>query len=392
MSSSSSIITPPSTTPGGSSLGNSTVLQVISEEVDTQSCALLGPLAVAIQGLLGLAVLSSLLVKRARETPRRPWKIWAMDVSKQVIGQMFLHGSNLLISDVTALKHAKNSCSLYLCNILIDTTLGVFILYMCGERLHKCPAFHKLTASVQPAQILATGRLALHYSARLLRTPHWMVWRPASSFLLGQTASGLHWLSGWYEGCCRGHVRHLALALRDWRLAPGMGGRRPRRSSHHLYSCGARRHERFPSASHPAGRNSYRAQTDLGVPSQFLLIDQIIKGYSSFTLLSDEESPEPLLGDHNQLDDDEDDDDEGHSRVAPLDDSKSSRTGGDGASPSKTSFAKEAAYLDQHQNQTSLMESVTVEADPALKSRKDYGTSRPGSPSPTTAAETDRQT
>lgn len=46
------------------------------------------------------------------------------DVSKQVIGQMFVHGLNVLISDVLAHVSAGNACVLYFLNILIDTTLG----------------------------------------------------------------------------------------------------------------------------------------------------------------------------------------------------------------------------------------------------------------------------
>lgn len=108
---------------------SSAILDTLSPEVDRKSCALLGSLAVGIQAFLGLAVLGSLLAKRAREHPRRPWNIWTMDISKQVVGQAFIHGSNLLISDVTSHRGA-NACGVYVSNILIDTTIGVFILYL----------------------------------------------------------------------------------------------------------------------------------------------------------------------------------------------------------------------------------------------------------------------
>lgn len=46
------------------------------------------------------------------------------DVSKQVIGQMFVHGVNVLISDVVAHVSSGNACVLYFLNILLDTTFG----------------------------------------------------------------------------------------------------------------------------------------------------------------------------------------------------------------------------------------------------------------------------
>lgn len=53
-----------------------------------------------------------------------------MDVSKQIIGQAFLHTCNLVISGVTAEHKQSNACEVYLMNILVDTTIGVFILYL----------------------------------------------------------------------------------------------------------------------------------------------------------------------------------------------------------------------------------------------------------------------
>lgn len=61
--------------------------------VDKQACALLGPTALVVQGLMAIIVLSSLLIKRYRENPRREWSVWLGDVSKQIIGQGFLHVS-----------------------------------------------------------------------------------------------------------------------------------------------------------------------------------------------------------------------------------------------------------------------------------------------------------
>ncbi|KAI0658508.1 vacuolar membrane protein-domain-containing protein [Cubamyces menziesii] len=98
--------------------------------VDRRSCRLLGPTALIVQGLMGVLVILSLVYKRHRETPKRPWRIWLFDVSKQIIGQMFVHGVNVLISGVVAHLSSGNACVLYFLNILLDTTFGVGIIYL----------------------------------------------------------------------------------------------------------------------------------------------------------------------------------------------------------------------------------------------------------------------
>ncbi|KAI6018276.1 vacuolar membrane protein-domain-containing protein, partial [Pisolithus marmoratus] len=98
--------------------------------VDRKSCQLLGPTALVVQGLMGILAILSLVYKRHRETHKRPWKIWLFDVSKQVIGQMFIHGLNVLISDLGSHQFSGNACTYYFLNILVDTTLGVGLIYL----------------------------------------------------------------------------------------------------------------------------------------------------------------------------------------------------------------------------------------------------------------------
>ncbi|KAL9932622.1 hypothetical protein V8E36_008321 [Tilletia maclaganii] len=79
---------------------------------------------------MGALVLGSLMLKRQRERPKRPWKIWSLDISKQMLGQLFVHTLNIILSDAVAAHGKNNPCSLYFLNIAIDTTLGVFIIYI----------------------------------------------------------------------------------------------------------------------------------------------------------------------------------------------------------------------------------------------------------------------
>ncbi len=100
-------------------------------------CRLLGPFALFVQAGLGLLALSSLVLKRYRERPRRPLKIWFFDASKQVFGSVLLHVLNLLMSmfasgDFEISSQGKdlhdeqgrrpNPCSFYLINILVDVS------------------------------------------------------------------------------------------------------------------------------------------------------------------------------------------------------------------------------------------------------------------------------
>ncbi|GAA5914132.1 uncharacterized protein JCM6883_005894 [Sporobolomyces salmoneus] len=99
------------------------------EDVDLDRCQLLGPVALIVQAAMGIIVIGGLVIKRMREQPRRQWKIWLADVGKQVVGQFCVHLSNVAISDLIASTRSDNPCSLFALNILIDTTLGVLLIY-----------------------------------------------------------------------------------------------------------------------------------------------------------------------------------------------------------------------------------------------------------------------
>ncbi|KAK9763140.1 hypothetical protein K7432_010459 [Basidiobolus ranarum] len=62
------------------------------------NCELMDGFAVFIQSLLALMAVSSLLIKRQQEKPRRPGWVWAFDVSKQSAGAALVHMLNLCIS------------------------------------------------------------------------------------------------------------------------------------------------------------------------------------------------------------------------------------------------------------------------------------------------------
>ncbi|KAJ7831892.1 vacuolar membrane protein-domain-containing protein [Mycena leptocephala] len=104
--------------------------RVFGDSDDVDSCRLFGPVALTVQALMGVLVILSLVYKRHREKPMRPWRIWIFDVSKQIVGQMFVHAFNVLISDLVSHHSSNNACVSYFLNILVDTTLGVGLIFV----------------------------------------------------------------------------------------------------------------------------------------------------------------------------------------------------------------------------------------------------------------------
>lgn len=113
------------------------------DEPPNGECRLLGPFALIVQAALGALALLALVYKRYRERPQRPLKIWAFDVSKQVVGSVLVHIANLLMSmlssgqfsiklgpehvqgrDEVAAdgRYVPNPCSFYLLNLAIDVS------------------------------------------------------------------------------------------------------------------------------------------------------------------------------------------------------------------------------------------------------------------------------
>lgn len=61
------------------------------------------------------------------------WLQRLFDVSKQVVGQMFVHGVNVFVSHLGSSTTESNACVFYFLNILIDTTLGKFLLSISDQ-------------------------------------------------------------------------------------------------------------------------------------------------------------------------------------------------------------------------------------------------------------------
>ncbi len=96
---------------------------------------MVGLVGILVQLGLGILSFSVLIIKRYREKPRRPWKIWMMDTSKQVISQLLAHFINLTISLALARNDTdSDECLWYFMTNIFDNTIGVF-LTICGLKL-----------------------------------------------------------------------------------------------------------------------------------------------------------------------------------------------------------------------------------------------------------------
>lgn len=148
-----------------------------------------------------------------------------------------------------------------------------------------------------------------------------------------------------------------------------MGCRRSGCSGHHQHSRRSRHYECLSGTRHRLLAFISRSRANTGL--QFLVIDQILKGYSSFSLLSDEEVPEPLLANQGALSDDEGDHHEDDKTLTP--DPASARH-------SKISFDKYeigSPSWEDRSSDASPPPTINIQLPNA---KRDYGTSRPSSP------------
>ncbi|KAA1106571.1 hypothetical protein PGT21_036270 [Puccinia graminis f. sp. tritici] len=178
--------------PGSSNKLISSISTIPQTQLDTETCSLLGPFSILIQAIMAFIILASLLYKRHREKPKRKYHIWTADVSKQVIGQAFVHMLNIFISDSMASLPSKgNPCALYFMNIFIDTTIGVFVLFLALNTITKlvCKTLRRTPSS-------------LGLSSGIYPHPFLMSWiKQISIYFLGLVilklfVIGLFWLGG----------------------------------------------------------------------------------------------------------------------------------------------------------------------------------------------------
>lgn len=81
-----------------------------------------------IQAVLASLAFTFLILKRFCEPSRerRPWIIWFYDTSKQGLGAMVIHFANVFLAGT----FQGDPCTWYIVSFLLDSTLGLFIIYV----------------------------------------------------------------------------------------------------------------------------------------------------------------------------------------------------------------------------------------------------------------------
>ena len=86
-----------------------------------------------VQFLLFVIVMSVLWFKRWRERPRRSYKIWFMDIFKQICSGTEAHLINLgvstLLGDASSTSNKVDDCEWYFVNFSLDTTVGLMLTF-----------------------------------------------------------------------------------------------------------------------------------------------------------------------------------------------------------------------------------------------------------------------
>ncbi|XP_058957700.2 LOW QUALITY PROTEIN: store-operated calcium entry regulator STIMATE [Pocillopora verrucosa] len=96
---------------------------------DPKHCRLNDDFGLLVQGILAAVAFSTLILKRLREplSERRPVLIWFFDTSKQAVGAMLVHFANIFLANL----FKGDPCTWYLINFLLDSTLGLVVIYLC---------------------------------------------------------------------------------------------------------------------------------------------------------------------------------------------------------------------------------------------------------------------
>eukprot|EP01017_Pseudomicrothorax_dubius_P038401 TRINITY_DN5748_c0_g1_i1.p1 TRINITY_DN5748_c0_g1~~TRINITY_DN5748_c0_g1_i1.p1 ORF type:complete len:264 (-),score=21.65 TRINITY_DN5748_c0_g1_i1:107-898(-) len=96
-----------------------------------QVCSITDFAGIIVQLILGVLCFSILICKRYIEHPRRHWKIWILDVSKQLASALVAHFANVVLSIVLTVDDEAGTdvCCWYFVSFMSDTTIGVVICY-----------------------------------------------------------------------------------------------------------------------------------------------------------------------------------------------------------------------------------------------------------------------
>lgn len=102
---------------------------------DKGHCSLNNDFGITVQAILAFTAFCVLILKRCYEPKdeRRSIAIWFCDTSKQAIGAMLIHFANVFLAE---LSNEQDPCTWYFINYLLDTTIGLLVIWICLRILH----------------------------------------------------------------------------------------------------------------------------------------------------------------------------------------------------------------------------------------------------------------
>lgn len=108
----------------------------LQEFAANSTCAkgdLTSPLAVFLQVTLGVLAFTILILKRhcEPENAQRSWLVWYLDTSKQGINMLTMHMLNIILPEIGTQKTMDDPCTYYLASFILDTSIGIGIIYVC---------------------------------------------------------------------------------------------------------------------------------------------------------------------------------------------------------------------------------------------------------------------
>ena len=84
-----------------------------------------------MQVALGICSFSSLFAKRSFEHPKRSYRIFLLDISKQGLSAGWTHVLNLILAVYLQLKVNKgNGCEWYFINFVCEIMFGLLLCYL----------------------------------------------------------------------------------------------------------------------------------------------------------------------------------------------------------------------------------------------------------------------
>lgn len=93
---------------------------------DHSNCDMASKTGVLLQFLVGVLAFTILVAKRQWETPKRSWKIWFFDSSKQGFVAVEIHFVNVALSEAMS-NH--DACTWYFTLSILDSTIGLLAVY-----------------------------------------------------------------------------------------------------------------------------------------------------------------------------------------------------------------------------------------------------------------------